>query len=239
MLEPGTLGSDSRPEVAAPPAYDSWLAGVREAQANADLIRVKSASGLEGNAPELVLAEASEQQQGTAKGQRDAELPPWSKGRYGSAIGRAVHGVLQVVDLAAGALTFEFQAAVQSQSVAEGVVEQSDLVGTLAASALGSEVVQLAAAGDHWRESFSGTVDTDGTVVEGFIDLLYREPDGSLVVVDYKTDAVPSGGIPSRVTYYRPQIEAYLQAIRDATGKPARGVLLFLNPTGAQEAPVA
>src|SRR5660398_255119 len=36
---------------------------------------------------------------GAAKGGRDVELPAWSKGRYGSAIGRAVHGVLQVVDL--------------------------------------------------------------------------------------------------------------------------------------------
>ena len=34
---------------------------------------------------------------GAATGDRDVELSAWSKGRYGSAIGRAVHGVLQVV----------------------------------------------------------------------------------------------------------------------------------------------
>ena len=34
---------------------------------------------------------------------RDLELPPWNKGRYGTAIGRAVHAVLQTVDLATGA----------------------------------------------------------------------------------------------------------------------------------------
>ena len=43
------------------------------------------------------------QTHGAAKAARDVELPPWSKGRYGTAIGRAVHGVLQVVDLATGA----------------------------------------------------------------------------------------------------------------------------------------
>ena len=32
---------------------------------------------------------------GLAKGPRDLELPPWNKGRYGTALGRAVHAVLQ------------------------------------------------------------------------------------------------------------------------------------------------
>jgi ATP-dependent helicase/nuclease subunit A len=149
-----------------------------------------------------------------------------------------VHGVLQVVDLADGPLSLEFDAAVQAQAVAEGVVEQADLVAVLAASALHSDVVQRAAAREHWRESFVGTVAEDGTIVEGFIDLLYREDDGSLVVVDYKTDAVPTGGIGSRVRYYQPQIEAYLNGIRDATGAEARGVLLFLHPETALEEPV-
>lgn len=234
----GPITLPAQPVVAPPPDFAEWQARAHEAQANAKRQRVTNASGLEGTAPELVLAEATEQEQGRAKGQRDTELPPWTKGRYGSAIGRAVHGVLQVVDLAAGPLTQEFAAAVQAQSIAEGVVEQSDLVGTLAASALHSDVVQRAAAREHWRETFVGTV-VNEEVVEGFVDLLYRDDDGTLVVVDYKTDAVPSGGIPSRVQYYRPQIEAYLRAIRDATGAEARGVLVFLHPDLALEACVA
>ena len=56
---------------------------------------------------------------------------------------------------------------------------------------------------------------------------------GALVVV-YKTDAVPASSIPSRVRYYRPQIEAYLQGISDAASV-ACGVLLFLHPSGAVE----
>jgi ATP-dependent helicase/nuclease subunit A len=234
----GPITLPAQPVVAPPPAFAEWQARAHEAQANAKRQRVTNASGLEGTAPELVLAEATEQEQGRAKGQRDTELPPWTKGRYGSAIGRAVHGVLQVVDLAAGPLTQEFAAAVQAQSIAEGVVEQSDLVGTLAASALHSDVVRRAAAREHWRETFVGTV-VNEEVVEGFVDLLYRDDDGTMVVVDYKTDAVRAGGIASRVQYYRPQIEAYLRAIRDATGAEARGVLVFLSPVAAVEEGVA
>ena len=48
------------------------------------------------------LAAAERRRPGLAKEPRDVDLPPWQKGRYGTAIGRAVHGVLQTVDLATG-----------------------------------------------------------------------------------------------------------------------------------------
>ena len=62
--------------------------------------------------------------------------------------------------------------------------------------------MQRAAAREHWRESYVGTVQEDGTVLEGFVDLIYREDDGSLVIVDYKTDDIPDAAIPARVAYY-------------------------------------
>lgn len=158
-LEIGPVDHPLIPQVAPPPPFEQWQARAESARENATTVLVHSASGLEGTAPELVLAEATEQQQGAAKGQRDAELPPWSKGRYGSAIGRAMHGVLQIVDLAAGAGTSEFTAAVETQSVAEGVVDQSDLVAALAASSLNSHVARRAPTREHWRETFVGTVE--------------------------------------------------------------------------------
>ena len=56
---------------------------------------------------------------GMMKEGRDLELPPWNKGRYGTAIGRAVHAVLQTVDLATGAGLADLAAA---QAAAEGVL---------------------------------------------------------------------------------------------------------------------
>ncbi len=41
---------------------------------------------------------------GLLKDPVDLELPPWQRGRYGTAVGRAVHGVLQTVDLATGGI---------------------------------------------------------------------------------------------------------------------------------------
>jgi ATP-dependent exoDNAse (exonuclease V) beta subunit len=215
----------SAPAVTPPISRRDWEARATAAQAASRARSAQSASGLEGTGPEVTLADVDP---GTAKAARDLELPPWSKGRYGTAIGRAVHAVLQVVDLSTGA---GLDAAVSTQCLAEGVLEYADVVTALARSALASDVVKQAAAREHWRESYVGTVQPDGTILEGFVDLIYREDDGRLTIVDYKTDAIPAAALESRVTYYAPQLQAYA-AILPNTAPP---VLLFLNPAGAIE----
>ena len=218
----------STPDVSPPIARTEWETRVDAAREASRRRSAQSASGLEGTGPDVALTDVDP---GTAKAARDLELPPWSKGRYGTAIGRAVHGVLQVVDLATSA---GLEAAVSSQSLAEGVLEYADVVAALARSALSSDVVKRAAAREHWRESYVGTVQPDGTILEGFVDLIYREDDGRLVIVDYKTDAIPAAALDSRVAYYAPQLTAYATTLPNA-GPP---VLLFLNPTGAVERPL-
>jgi ATP-dependent exoDNAse (exonuclease V) beta subunit len=223
-------GRTVRPSAAAPPACDpppaweAWLASLVEVRERAARPSSTSASGLEGTEPDVVLAELDP---GLAKGARDLELPPWSKGRYGSAIGRAVHGVLQVVDLATGDGLDE---AVAAQALAEGVLGQEALVSSLVRSALASDLVRTAARHEHWRETYVGCPQDDGTVLEGYIDLIYRDADARLVVVDYKTDAVPADALGSRVVYYRPQLAAYRAALTAATGASVETRLLFLHP---------
>ena len=213
-------------DVTPPPEFAQWLAGVKNA---ADASRFRpafSASGLEGTDPDVepdappANAEAAVDPTrdgpiaGASKGGRDVELSAWSKGRYGSAVGRAVHGVLQSVDLGTGA---GLEGAVAAQCVAEGVTPFADLVTALVLSALGCDVVKRAAARDHWRESYVGVDQDDGTVLEGFVDLIYREDDGSFVVVDYKTDDIPDSAFTSRTSFYAPQVRAYAAIVRLAT----------------------
>ncbi|MGF0117433.1 UvrD-helicase domain-containing protein [Promicromonospora sp. Marseille-Q5078] len=235
----GVRGAREDDGVGPLPPYDEWLAGVTAARASSDRDAAISASGLEGTEPALVLAAPDAVAEGQAKGGRDLELPPWSKGRYGSAIGRAVHAVLQAVDLATGDGVEE---AVAAQCVVEGVVGTEDLVAALVRSALASDLVQRAAQREHWRETYVGTLDdnpdSDGTVLEGYVDLVFRDDDGTLVVVDYKTDAVPPGAYPSRLEYYAPQLRAYARCLGDATGATVRAELLFLHPLQAMPVPV-
>jgi len=262
---PASAQTQLAPVVPPPPDFDRWLAGVTESAKASRHRPAVSASGLEGTDPDAasppldvavpgdvavdpgpttdddrvatdVAIEMTpiddDMGAGVAKGGRDVELPAWSKGRYGSAIGRAVHGVLQVVDLTSGQ---GIEEAVAAQCVAEGVAEFADLVTLLVQSARGSDVVKRAASREHWRESYVGMVQEDGTVLEGFVDLIYREDDGSLVIVDYKTDDAPDAALPTRVAYYAPQLNAYRTIVETAIEQQtAAPMLVFARETSAR-----
>jgi ATP-dependent helicase/nuclease subunit A len=210
-----------------PPPWPEWRQEIDATRAGARRASTVAASGLEGTA----VASRQGEDPGLAKGPRHLELPPWNKGRYGTAIGRAVHGALQTADLATGA---GLDDAVAAQCLAEGVADHQLVVAALCRSALGSPTVRAAAERIHWQETYVATTLPDGRVLEGFVDLVFADDDGSLVVVDYKTDAVPAEAIEARTAVYRPQMAAYVLALEDATGRAvSRAVLVFCHPEGS------
>jgi ATP-dependent helicase/nuclease subunit A len=166
---------------------------------------------------------------------RDLELPPWNKGRYGTAIGRAVHAVLQTVDLSTGEGLSDLAAA---QAAAEGVLGFEATIVELVRSALGSPTVVRACASPYWREAYVA-VPVEGLTLEGYVDLVYRDTDaaGGLVVVDYKTDAIGGDAdLAARLAHYRVQGAAYAIAVAAATGERVdRCVFVFLAPGAARE----
>jgi ATP-dependent helicase/nuclease subunit A len=193
-------------------------AGVREADSATDI-----AHGV-APAPEGVEIPA-----GLLKEPRDLELPAWMKGRYGAAVGRAVHATLQTVDLVTGE---GIDGVAEVQALAESVSDRLDSVRALARAGWSSATVRAAAEREHHKEIYVGAV-LGGQLVEGYIDLLYRDDDGSLVVVDYKTDADPA---PETVQAYRAQLAVYARALAEATGEQvSRGVLVFCREDGAVE----
>jgi ATP-dependent exoDNAse (exonuclease V) beta subunit len=169
---------------------------------------------------------------GLAKRPVDLDLPAWRKGRYGTAIGRAVHAVLQVVDLRSGG---GLEALALAQAAAEGIEGEHERIAELARSALGAPCVREAAAAEHWREVYVGAP-VGGQVLEGYIDLLYRRPDG-LVVVDHKTDQVTTADeLAARLGAYRLQLAAYALALERATGESVVDArLVFCARAGARE----
>jgi ATP-dependent helicase/nuclease subunit A len=213
------------------PALDEWRLAHDAALTNASRPVATSATRLAREAAESKNAQPTASgDPGLAKGARDIDLPPWQKGRYGSAIGRAVHGVLQSVDLATGA---DLSAAAAAQAAAEGVLGKEDVIAALAQAAIDSDTVKSAAQRRHWREVYIGVPYETG-VLEGYIDLLYDDDDG-LVVVDYKTDAWRNEAeLDTKVERYSVQLQAYADAVRTAVGREVAGaILLFLRPVGA------
>ena len=67
----------------------------------------------------------------------------------------------------------------------------------------------------------------DGVTLEGIADLAFAEGinrDAKWTVVDFKTDLE----IAPRIDEYRSQIGLYLHAIRQSTGQPATGAILWI-----------
>jgi ATP-dependent helicase/nuclease subunit A len=162
----------------------------------------------------------------------DLDLPPWQRGRYGTAVGRAVHAVLQFADLRTGA---DIDAHAAAQCAAEGILGMDDLVAALARSALGAPIVRAALDLPHHRELFVAAPVGD-RVLEGYIDLFVRTPDGG-VIVDYKTDQWPDDTERNdRIDRYRRQLAAYGVALELILGEPvAGGMLVRCRPDGPAE----
>jgi ATP-dependent exoDNAse (exonuclease V) beta subunit len=161
------------------------------------------------------------------------DRPAWRRGRAGTSVGRAVHAVLQSIDLATGA---GLDATARAQALAEGIPQREAEVRALVRSILQAPIVRSAVTGGrYWREVPVAAV-VDGVTVEGFVDLLVETLEG-LVVVDYKTDQVPTDAeLDAAMDRYRVQGAAYALALERALGVPvARCVFVFARRRRAVE----
>jgi len=164
------------------------------------------------------------------------EAPTWRRGRAGTAIGRAVHAVLQTVDLATGD---DIDKTARAQASAEGVDDAAPEIARAVQAALGSDVVREAVGRPHWREVYVAAP-VGSTLVEGFIDLLVDTPEG-LLIVDYKTDQARSDeAVDAAVARYRLQMATYALVLEESLGRPVAGAaLLFVSGGAARTRAVA
>jgi ATP-dependent exoDNAse (exonuclease V) beta subunit len=209
--------------------WAEWIATHDAALAQGARRRVHAATTIAREA-------AAARDPGLGKDARDLDLPPWHKGRYGTAVGRAVHAVLQTVDLATGAGT---DAAATAQAAAEGIIGRDREIAARARAAISSATVMEAVAHGFRREMYVAAP-VGSVILEGYVDLVYRRADG-LVVVDYKTDAWRSDDdLEEKVARYRLQGASYALALERATAeRVACCVFLFLGTEGAEERAVS
>lgn len=166
------------------------------------------------------------------------------RGHGGTQVGRAVHATLQSISLAdavaLGAIDApsdpgaadRLRAIAEAQARAERVGDRAHDVARLARAALTSPVVRTAfRSGTARRETYVST-SVGGMVVDGYVDLCFTEADGSLVVIDYKTDSVRNAAeARERAERYELQAATYALALSEATRRPvARCVLVWLSP---------
>jgi ATP-dependent helicase/nuclease subunit A len=222
------------PEVdAAPPSTsddrDAWRLAREAVLAPFRTPRVVSATRVARDAQVVDLPDEDDDGADLAD---DATVPLRRQGRAGSAIGRATHATLQLLDLTDPT---DIDAQVRRQCDLEAIPDKVPTVAALVRSALASSAVQLAAALPHHKELYVAA--PIGTrVVEGYIDLLVETPDG-LVVVDYKTDSAQSeADIDAKLAAYELQGASYAAVLEAVTGQAVVDVrFVFCKASGAIE----
>jgi ATP-dependent helicase/nuclease subunit A len=185
-------------------AEEAWVKGRAELLSRLGVLRTQTATGLAHTDDEAGLTHEAGEDVATSR-----------RGRAATSRGRAVHAVLQVIDLATAAGLDDLA---RAQAAAEGIPDQAPEVAALVRAACESEPVRRATTLRHWREVPVGAR-IDGVLLEGFVDLLYELPDGRLVIVDYKTDAVRGAEVDRRMERYRLQGGVYALLVAEVTGR--------------------
>lgn len=197
-------------------------------------------------------AEQEAAEDGTALLLQTESTEPWKRPRFiqaetrmtGAEYGSLMHSVLQYIDI-----TGELTPAGIREQVA-GLVERELLTKDEAAHVDTNAVTSFYAspigrrlrhAAHIWRElpfsrllpakRFYATAGEGETLlIQGVIDLLFEEPDGTLVLVDYKTD---SDTRPEKIRKrYALQLDLYSEAVSAVLGREISERMLYLLHDG-------
>lgn len=130
--------------------------------------------------------------------------------RAAAEVGTICHRALQILmtqpEISAQAVIAQVASSAGLPAREQDVAE---IIGPFASSGL---FAQLRACKLLAAEMPFSYVAESGLVGSGVMDAVFERADGSIWVVDYKTDKIPSGGTQKLMEKYRPQLEVYQQA---------------------------
>ena len=86
----------------------------------------------------------------------------------------------------------------------------------------------LVPAADYYQE----TGPEEEVLLQGVVDCWFAEADGTVTVVDFKTDRVTEANLERRAEDYRPQLDAYTRALSQAAGVAVRRRCLWFFSVG-------
>jgi ATP-dependent helicase/nuclease subunit A len=149
-------------------------------------------------------------------------------------VGSLVHVALEILDLSRGAGDLDRSLEAAARVLDEGAETVRGEAAAILAGYLASEAAREVARSELLGREvpfLMGDEERDAAV-EGAIDLVYRSPEGVLVVADYKTDHVATPGeARAAAARYRAQARCYVEAVGRALGEPvSRFELHFVRP---------
>jgi ATP-dependent exoDNAse (exonuclease V) beta subunit len=198
--------------------YERWRRDRAEAVENAQrpTLRVQTATAWAAAVAELGIDEEI-----AATGTIDVVELAGARGRpRGPRFGTLVHAVLATAALDANVEDVLAVAETQGR-ILLSTADEVRAAAAAASAVLGHDLMtRVRRAPVVWRETPVTWLQKDGTMIEGVLDLAFKE-EGVTTVVDFKTDHELAAG----EARYRAQVQQYVAAVERATGAPARGIL--------------
>ena len=146
----------------------------------------------------------------------------------GAALGLAFHSVMERLDLKSGRNLEELCREKTMDTPVAGVAQR---LAELCRGCIGHPVMERARSSNRLFREVPFSVAMDDKIIEGKIDLLFREQ-GGWVIVDYKTDDVSGEALERRFQSYREQGAWYARAVRHLAGGPVNEVIFFFIRSG-------
>ncbi|MDP6667258.1 MAG: UvrD-helicase domain-containing protein [Dehalococcoidia bacterium] len=164
-----------------------------------------------------------------AKPDDAAESTEWNtarRGRGGTDVGSAVHAVLQDIDFDDPSALNDL---VRLSADAYSMPGQQENIARLVRNVLECPVVAGATGENTWKEAWVAAEISDGVEVEGFIDLIVRNADNTMTIVDYKTDQVSGEKLIERAKGYESQLAGYALVVEKLGMMVREAVLVFAD----------
>ena len=164
------------------------------------------------------------------------------KGRGANEFGKAVHEVLQSCDLAAlnpddpgtrEMLSKLTEAHAATFGITDG--DQKAEIIRLAQMALQADIIREVSDREHLKEIYAAAPLADGRLVYGYIDLVFRDGNGDLAIIDYKTVKSLDAFSESRDKHCL-QMAAYALALEKSAGLAVSRCVLVVLPRNGTEA---
>jgi ATP-dependent helicase/nuclease subunit A len=138
--------------------------------------------------------------------------------------GTLVHRLFELTDWQKPELVGE-RAAIEAEDL--GLPgEKATKAAKMVLKVLGGTFIQRILKSDAYYKEIPFAFKQNGTIIEGKIDVVFREGD-AMRVVDFKTDRISSKDLKVRAERYRPQAAVYSDAIEAVTGAKVEEVIFY------------
>lgn len=172
---------------------------------------------------------ATEDSEDAEENPTSSEFRGTSVGRGADSFGKAVHAVLQSADLAKRENPELLRKLAESQAGNFGVHKPEELeeICQLSEMALASKTVSEASRKKHWKEVYVAAPLANGTLVYGYIDLVFQDTNGQMAIIDYKT-AANAATFQNSLDKYQKQLATYALAVEKSTGRLVNRCVLIV-----------